>query len=95
MSFPGDILIDGTLTSLLGLHQLRTSIGIIPQEPSLFAGSLRHNLDPFDEISDKELWTALEEACLKDELPEGLDTIINEEGGSVRGYRKVLTNSIT
>lgn len=61
----GQIEIDGVNIAELGLHKLRSCLTIIPQDPVLFAGSLRINLDPFDEHSDEELWRALEHAHLK------------------------------
>lgn len=57
----GEIRIDGILTKSIGLHDLRSKISIIPQEPVLFSGTVRKNLDPFDEFSDNILWNALEE----------------------------------
>lgn len=57
----GIIEIDGIDTKKLGLHDLRSSISIIPQEPVLFSGTLRGNLDPFSSASDDQLWKALEE----------------------------------
>lgn len=57
----GSVLIDQQDTNELGLHDLRTKISIIPQEPVLFSGTMRYNLDPFDEFSDLKLWGALEE----------------------------------
>lgn len=50
---------------MLGLHALRSRLTIIPQDPVLFSGTLRMNLDPFDKYSDAELWRALEHAHLK------------------------------
>ncbi len=55
----GVILLRGVPTALMGLHQLRTSVSIIPQDPLLFRGSLRKNLDPFDEFDDAAVWDAI------------------------------------
>lgn len=57
----GCVIIDQINTNDLGLHDLRKKISIIPQEPVLFSGSMRYNLDPFHEYSDEKLWKALEE----------------------------------
>lgn len=57
----GEIDIDDIVTSTIGLHELRSKISIIPQEPVLFSGTVRKNLDPFDQYSDHVLWNALEE----------------------------------
>ncbi|XP_067039421.1 multidrug resistance-associated protein 1-like isoform X2 [Acropora muricata] len=56
----GRIVIDGIDISQIGLYDLRSRLTIIPQEPVLYSGSLRMNLDPFDKHSDEELWSALE-----------------------------------
>ncbi|XP_047739320.1 ATP-binding cassette sub-family C member 4 [Hyalella azteca] len=80
----GQINIDGVDIGKLGLHTLRKNISIIPQDPVLFNGSLRMNLDPFDEYSDDQLWNALNEVQLKEGVqasPDGLDQTV-EEGGS-------------
>lgn len=53
MDFGGNISIDGVNTKEVSLKKLRSVISIIPQEPVLFSGSLRKNLDPFDEYSDE------------------------------------------
>ncbi|KAH8412635.1 hypothetical protein KR009_003917, partial [Drosophila setifemur] len=79
----GSILIDKRDTNDMGLHDLRSKISIIPQEPVLFSGTMRYNLDPFDEYSDDKLWRSLEEVKLKDvvaDLPSGLQTNISEGG---------------
>jgi len=58
--FDGKVYIDGQDTNTVGLHDLRKKISIIPQAPFLFSGTLRKNLDPFDEFEEDDLWDALE-----------------------------------
>uniref|UniRef100_A0A803TE13 Multidrug resistance-associated protein 4 n=1 Tax=Anolis carolinensis TaxID=28377 RepID=A0A803TE13_ANOCA len=90
----GRIWIDKYLTSELGLHDLRKKISIIPQEPVLFTGSMRRNLDPFDEYTDEELWSSLEEVQLKEtieELPNKLETQLAESGSNFSvGQRQLV-----
>lgn len=57
----GYISIDNIEIHKFGLHDVRSKISIIPQEPFLFSGTMRKNLDPFDEYSDHALWKALDE----------------------------------
>nr|CAD7452939.1 unnamed protein product [Timema tahoe] len=90
----GSILIDDVDISQLGLHALRSRITIIPQDPVLFSGSLRQNLDPFDTISDEVLWKALEHAHLKTfvkGLPAGLSHEVSEGGENLSvGQRQLI-----
>ncbi|BES95625.1 Multidrug resistance-associated protein [Nesidiocoris tenuis] len=90
----GLIEIDGIDTSTIGLHDLRSKISIIPQEPFLFSGSIRKNLDPFDEYKDDILWHALEEVELKEvvkEMPRGLESTISEGGANLSvGQRQLV-----
>lgn len=57
----GEIEVDGLYTKDLYLQELRSKISIIPQDPVLFSGTLRYNLDPFEEYPDHILYKALEE----------------------------------
>ncbi|XP_063652846.1 multidrug resistance-associated protein 1 isoform X24 [Pan troglodytes] len=86
-SAEGEIIIDGINIAKIGLHDLRFKITIIPQDPVLFSGSLRMNLDPFSQYSDEEVWTSLELAHLKDfvsALPDKLDHECAEGGENLR-----------
>ncbi|CAI9178849.1 unnamed protein product [Rangifer tarandus platyrhynchus] len=79
----GSIQIDGILTTNIGLHDLRKKMSVAPQEPVLFTGTMRNNLDPFNEHTDEELWNALEEVQLKDtieNLPGKMNTELAESG---------------
>ena len=57
----GSILINGQDILKLPLHEVRRSLSIIPQDPTMFVRTLRENLDPFAEYSDKDIWSALEQ----------------------------------
>ena len=80
----GSITIDGIDLATLGLEDVRRALCIIPQDPVLFSASVRFNLDPFNEASDEDIWSVLEQVELKDaieSLPRGLDDDV-QEGGS-------------
>lgn len=66
--YEGTIEIDGVDISAIPLKQLRQSIAIIPQQSTIFYGTMRENLDPFDEIDDDAIWLALEQVILKFEF---------------------------
>uniref|UniRef100_G1QGT6 Multidrug resistance-associated protein 1 n=1 Tax=Nomascus leucogenys TaxID=61853 RepID=G1QGT6_NOMLE len=93
-SAEGEIIIDGINIAKIGLHDLRFKITIIPQDPVLFSGSLRMNLDPFSQYSDEEVWTSLELAHLKDfvsALPDKLEHECAEGGENLSvGQRQLV-----
>ncbi|KAL2902756.1 ABC transporter C family member 10 [Bienertia sinuspersici] len=65
----GKIIIDGIDICIIGLHDLRSHLGIIPQDPTLFSGSVRHNLDPLTQHTDQEIWQC-----------QFQDTVMDKEG---------------
>ncbi|GMH36556.1 hypothetical protein BSKO_04424 [Bryopsis sp. KO-2023] len=93
--YQGSIKIDGLEATDLGLFDLRTHLSLVPQDPVVFSGTIRSNLDPFDECkSDAKLWEALRQAGMEDHvngLEGGLDTPISEGGQNLSvGQRQLL-----
>ncbi|KAL2473106.1 ABC transporter C family member 3 [Forsythia ovata] len=79
----GQVLIDGISISSIGLHDLRSRLSIIPQDPTMFEGTVRSNMDPLEEYTDEQIWEALDKCQLGDEVrkKEGkLDSAVSENG---------------
>ncbi|XP_043704659.1 ABC transporter C family member 3-like isoform X1 [Telopea speciosissima] len=79
----GQIWIDGINISQIGLHDLRSKLSIIPQDPTMFEGSLRSNLDPLEEYTDEQIWEALDKCQLGDKVRKNegmLDSVVTENG---------------
>lgn len=90
----GEIRIDGVSIARVSLERLRRSLAIIPQDPTLFLGTLRSNLDRYAEYDDEEVWAALRKARLEAfvrALPGGLQTKVLENGVNFsQGQRQLL-----
>jgi len=90
----GRVLLDGVDTQHVGVATLRRAIGLVPQDPVLFSGTLRHNLDPFNLFTDAAINQALDLVHLThlvQSFPMGLYHVIADEGGNLSfGQRQLV-----
>lgn len=91
----GTVLIDGHDLRTVSIKSLRSQLGVVPQEPFLFAGSVRDNVGfARADATDDEIWSALRATgldTLVEALPQGLDTLVHERGSSLSaGERQLL-----
>lgn len=92
--YESPITVDGVDVLRIGLRDLRSKLGIIPQNPVLFSGTIKSNMDPFDEYKLEDIWQALEQCGLKpavEEMPGQLDAPVAEYGQNLSsGMRQML-----
>ena len=89
----GAVKIDGIDVSQIGLTELRSAIAVIPQDPVLFQGSIRYNLDPFDQYDDEAIWSAVQKSHLSDKIKEaneGLEMKVANDGDNLSVGEKQL-----
>jgi ATP-binding cassette subfamily C (CFTR/MRP) protein 1 len=90
----GAVEIDGVDTARVGLEDVRGRLSIIPQEPILFSGTVRFNLDPTEKYSDDTCWQALRRAHVADHIQSldgGLDAEVVDDGGNFSvGQRQLV-----
>ncbi|XP_043693690.1 ABC transporter C family member 3-like isoform X1 [Telopea speciosissima] len=90
----GHIWIDGINISKIGLHDLRSRLSIIPQDPTMFEGTLRSNLDPLEEYTDEQIWEAVDRVQLGDEVRKKemkLYSAVTENGENLSmGQRQLI-----
>lgn len=81
----GKIVIDGLDISTVGTHDLRSRFGIIPQDPTLFSGTVRYNLDPLSQHTDVDIWEVLKNCQLQElvqDKEKGLYASVVEDGSN-------------
>lgn len=92
--YEAPIVVDGVDILRIGLHDLRERIQIIPQNPVLFSGTIRSNMDPFDDYTNEEIWSALQRCGMKktiEAFPDLLDAPVAEYGENLsQGQRQLL-----
>ena len=89
----GDIFVDGINISEIGLSDLRSAVAVIPQDPVLFQGTVRYNIDPFDSHTDEEVWKAIEAANLKEKVcaeNKQLNMVVEADGDNFSVGEKQL-----
>jgi len=90
----GAVFIDGVNIARIGLKDLRSKLSIIPQDPTLYTGSIRTNLDPLGLHTDQDLWRTLDHVYLKsaiEQLEGGLNATVSENGESLSvGQRQLM-----
>lgn len=90
---PDSILIDGVDIQAVGIREMRASLSVIPQNPVLFEGTIRNNLDPFSEYTDERIWGSLEKVQLYDFVnthPSKLEMPVSESGENLSQGQKQL-----
>ncbi|GAB4858399.1 Multidrug resistance-associated protein 7 [Ancistrocladus abbreviatus] len=81
----GKIIVDGIDICSIGLHDLRSRFGIIPQDPTLFNGTVRFNLDPLEQHTNQEIWEVLGKCQLQEAVQQkekGLESLVVEDGSN-------------
>eukprot|EP00932_Pfiesteria_piscicida_P005886 SRR837773.1580.p2 GENE.SRR837773.1580~~SRR837773.1580.p2 ORF type:complete len:339 (+),score=132.02 SRR837773.1580:86-1018(+) len=91
----GRILLGGLDTKQIGLSCLRSIVGLVPQDPTVFSGTWRYNIDPFNEFPDGRIWEAIK--CVQllpfiRSLPGGINAEITQDGANISfGQRQLLS----
>ncbi|XP_066258502.1 ATP-binding cassette sub-family C member 4-like [Euwallacea similis] len=89
--FSGEIIVDDENISALSLNFLREKISIIPQDPILFTGTIRTNIDPFDKYSDETIWSALEKVHMKSAIQDLNQEVSDLTSGYSSGQKQLIS----